>query len=231
MDKKISELIEETSLGVSDYLPIYRGGSNFKMNLKDIIDSLSSITPTSGKLVKYDGTGGVAGSVVTATSSPNYIELDPLIGITMVNSAGAEIQVGIPAEFVSSTWTFPVNNGSHTFISEEYLSDNSISTQGYKLNTGAYTYNTGSFTLSDSDNGKILIKNNSSSSVITIPSGLVNGFSCQIIQNSTGVVSFSGAPGVTLNSYGGLTQIGGQYGSAAIQYVSQNTYVLAGNLA
>lgn len=104
-------------------------------------------------------------------------------------------------------------------------------TEGYCYTTGAYVYNTSNLNLTDSYNGKVIISNNTTGIAYTINSGLSQGFSCQVLQNSTGLITFTGAAGVTLNSYGGLTQIAGRYGSAAVQYVSSESYILAGNLS
>jgi hypothetical protein len=137
---------------------------------------------------------------------------------------------------LGSDYTVITRNGVNYKINlsgaiASYATSNPISSNGYQLNTGAYIYNTTDLTLSSLYNGKVVVSNNGSASVITIASGLPSGFSCQVIQNSSGSLTFTGAAGVSMNSYGGLTQIAGRYGSAAIQYTAANSYVLAGNLA
>ena len=65
-----------------------------------------------------------------------------------------------------------------------------------------------SFTLSSADNNKIILINSSSAITVTVsntsPNILPIGFSCQIIQIGSGIVSFVGS-GVTLNSANGLS--------------------------
>lgn len=102
---------------------------------------------------------------------------------------------------------------------------------GYATLPGAYITSSGSMSLSSSHNGRTIISSNTTGITYTIASGLPVGFSCQIIQTSTGSITFTGAAGVTMNSYGGLTQIAGRYGSAAVQYIGAESYVLAGNLS
>lgn len=106
------------------------------------------------------------------------------------------------------------------------------------LQSAAYTYlssaiitNSGNLTLDSSYNGKMILSNNASAITYTVPLDLPNGFSCSVLQNGTGITTFDGASGVSVNSYGGLKQIAGQYGSAYLQWTSSNNYILAGNLS
>lgn len=67
---------------------------------------------------------------------------------------------------------------------------------------------TANFTLTSADNNKIILVNSSSAISITVsnvsPNILPIGFSCQIIQVGTGIVTLVGS-GVTLNSANGLS--------------------------
>jgi hypothetical protein len=102
---------------------------------------------------------------------------------------------------------------------------------GYRYTSGAVVTNTGNLTLDNTYNGKIILSDNTTSIAYTVASGLSAGFSCSVLQNGTGITTFTGASGVSLNSYGSLRQIAGQYGSAYLQWVSSNSYILAGNLS
>jgi hypothetical protein len=67
---------------------------------------------------------------------------------------------------------------------------------------------TASFTLNAADNNKIFLITSSSAVTVTVstasPNILPVGFSCQIIQGSTGAITLAGS-GITLNSANGLT--------------------------
>ena len=67
---------------------------------------------------------------------------------------------------------------------------------------------TASFTLNAADNNKIFLITSSSAVTLTVSSASPNilpvGFSCQIIQGSTGAITLAGS-GITLNSANGLT--------------------------
>jgi hypothetical protein len=83
-------------------------------------------------------------------------------------------------------------------------------------------------TLSNSDNGKVIVCSNSAQITVTIPSGLTSGFGCTIVQNGTGVVSIEGS-GATVSGFGDKTATAGQYGSINVYNVGTNAYVLEGD--
>lgn len=61
------------------------------------------------------------------------------------------------------------------------------------------------FSLATTDNNKIFLISSASTITITVPNTLPVGFSCQIIQGSTGQLVFAAGTGVTLNSANGLS--------------------------
>ena len=87
---------------------------------------------------------------------------------------------------------------------------------------------TTSRTLSDSDNGKVIVCSNSAATTLTIPSGLTSGFGCTVVQNGTGVVTIEGS-GATVYGFGNKTATAGQYGSINVYNVGTNAYVLEGD--
>lgn len=85
------------------------------------------------------------------------------------------------------------------------------------------------YTLVAADNGKIVTCNNAAAITVTVPSGLGAGFTCTVVQLGAGQVSFT-TSGTTINSYGSLTSLSGQYAAASLVAYSANTFVLSGNL-
>lgn len=228
MSSKISELSTET-LGVNDFAPISRGGANYKVNLSEIISSylianssISGNTTDGGKLAQY-GTFGILRASSFATTNGGWFIIG---GATNVGNIQEH-----PTDPFTETRDFYLPNENGTIATREYFQNNVTSSPGYAYNTGAYVYNTGNLVLSNSYNGKVIVSNNTTNISYTIASGLISGFSCQVIQNNTGIITFTGAAGTSMNSYGGLTQIAGRYGSAAIQWTAGDTYVIAGNLS
>lgn len=87
--------------------------------------------------------------------------------------------------------------------------------------------NTG-FTLANSDNGKIITINSSSSSTITVPS-LTVGFNCMIVQKGSGQITLA-ASGVTINNRYGFTKTAGQYSMITLVCIASGVYIASGDM-
>ena len=83
-------------------------------------------------------------------------------------------------------------------------------------------------TLSDSDNGKIIVCSNASDVTITLPNGLTSGFNCTLVQQGTGVVKVFVSGSATLYGYNSNNATAGQYASVNIYPIGTDTYVLDG---
>lgn len=88
-------------------------------------------------------------------------------------------------------------------------------------------------TLSNSDNGKVIVCSNSSAVTITIPSGLTAGFYCKLVQLGTGKVTILAGSGATIQNYipsgsAAYNSTAGQYAAIEIVTTSSNNYILAG---
>ena len=121
-------------------------------------------------------------SLTSATD--NSTILTPATGLLIYNTATA----GTIPNNVSPGYYY-WNGNSWVKISGGTILDNSKSS---------------SFTLTASDNNKLFIISASSAVTVTVPSNLPLGFNCQIIQGSSGLITISGASGVTLNGANGL---------------------------
>ena len=90
-----------------------------------------------------------------------------------------------------------------------------------------------SFTLSSADNNKIILINSTSAITVTVsntsPNNLPVGFSCQIIQINTGIVSLVGS-GVTLNSANGLSTRTKNSAIGLVMNSSTNGYVFGDSI-
>jgi len=87
-----------------------------------------------------------------------------------------------------------------------------------------------SFSLSDSDNGTVIVTTATSAINVTVPSSLSASFSCLIVQGGTGQLTFV-VSGTTINSYNSLTKTAGRYAAASLVRVAANTFILSGQLA
>lgn len=100
----------------------------------------------------------------------------------------------------------------------------------YRANSIKFIFNGYSnYTLSVSDQGKMLISENSMT--ITVPQMRVQvGTQIDIINGGTSV-DFIAGPGVTINSNQGSTSLADQYTAASLIYIQPDTWVLIGKLS
>ncbi len=85
------------------------------------------------------------------------------------------------------------------------------------------------YTLVAGDNGKTVTLNNAAAIVLTVPTGLGQGFRCTLLQVGAGQVTIT-ASGTTLNSLSGNIKIAGQYGVGGLLATASNIFALAGDL-
>ena len=88
---------------------------------------------------------------------------------------------------------------------------------------------TADYTLTTSDNGRVIVINNTSNNVICVPTGLDVGYSVMLIQTNTGKTTVSGT-GVTINSFCGLSALAGCNAGASLFSYGTNIYNLNGTL-
>lgn len=85
------------------------------------------------------------------------------------------------------------------------------------------------YTIVSDDNGKMVVMSASGSNIITLPTGLANGFKCTVLQQG-GVITFTAASGVTIRSAFNYKRSQTQWGVVTITCLGSNTYSLSGNL-
>jgi len=84
--------------------------------------------------------------------------------------------------------------------------------------------------LAASDNGKIITLNNANAITLTVPSGLLVGFNCMIVQLGSGQVTISGS-GTTITNRSGFTKTGGQNAIATLLSVVSNSFISSGDMS
>ena len=87
---------------------------------------------------------------------------------------------------------------------------------------------TSNYTLTNSDNGEIVIINSSSATTITVPS-LSVGFNCLIVQRGTGQITVSGS-GVTINNRYGFTKTAGQHSIMTLVCIATGVFIVSGDM-
>lgn len=244
-NSKISQLAE-SSLGTGDYFVVSRSGSNYKILGTGIgavgLEGYTDTTLLSGKFFIFDNDGiGYCPTLYSKNINSPYFTVGPsspgsVDTPSQIQFAGSSESYGIiikvnPDVILGTnlrTIYLPDTDG--TFAVADEATD-TLSHAGYRLNYNNYVYNSGDLALSASHNGKTIVSTNTTGIIYTVASGLATGYSCSIVQYGTGLVTITGAAGISVNSYGGLTSIAGRYGSAYVNWMQNNSYLLAGNLA
>ena len=92
---------------------------------------------------------------------------------------------------------------------------------------------TANYTLLASDNNSIVSMNNGAVAVtITVPTGLVAGYQCTIIQLGTGNVVIAPAAGMTrVSRVVGRTRVVAQFGIAGVTLYNTTNFILSGDTA
>jgi hypothetical protein len=229
MSSKTSQLPEST-IGNNDYFRVARSGSNFKLSPTGMGAYGNEGGSTSGRFVRFFGDGEIRPySVYSSVLSAD------MVSVGLENPGGLSIYQGnnsvdiFAPSLTASRLVYLADKDGYISIAD--ASTDAVQHGAYQYNYSNYIYNSGNLSLSSAHNGKTIISTNTTGITYTVASGLSTGYSCSLVQYGTGLVSITGAAGISVNSYGGLTNIAGQYGSAYVSWVQNNSYLLAGNLA
>jgi hypothetical protein len=85
------------------------------------------------------------------------------------------------------------------------------------------------YTLTSSENGKVVVVNESSTAYITVPQSLGSGFNCTIVQQGTGKVVLEAGTGASVAGYDlGVATIG-QYGVIDLVPIATDSYYVTGD--
>lgn len=187
---------------------------------------------------------GAIGIKAGATQGTISADGSGKIYINSTNSAGAalygnSILLNGTFSFSGVTASYPMLKRSGTALQVRLADDSAYAplaastitaNEAFVITSAAINAQTGTtYTLLSSDNGKIITLTNASAITLTVPASLPVGFSCQIIQGGAGQVTFSPSS-TTINSYGSLLSLAGQYASASLISNTTDVFVLAGNL-
>lgn len=86
------------------------------------------------------------------------------------------------------------------------------------------------YTLTSNDNGRTIVITNTGTVTVTLPTGLVDGFRCNVVyQSTTGSLTFAAAGGVT--RFAIFNYYRAQYnGTVTIVSLGSNRFAIAGNI-
>ena len=202
-NKKITELTEETSPVGADLLPLVDDVAGTPTTKKVTVTNLMTLAPVQTADISGFATQVSLGNHASLTSSVHGISA---FGATLVDDADAataRTTLGLGTAATSASTDF-----SPAFYS-------------------TVTESTTARTVSDSDNGKVIVCTSSSDVTITLPNTLTAGFGCTVIQSGTGQVTIAAGAGSTLSSYAG-TSTKGRYATLQIIPIGTNAYIVDG---
>jgi hypothetical protein len=98
------------------------------------------------------------------------------------------------------------------------------------VNSGSVVAGTTAYTLTQADNGKVIHCTNTGAANITIPSGLIAGFNCMIVQMGTGVITIVQGSSTSVFNRANYNKSGGQYAVVTIVSPASNVFVTGGDM-
>jgi len=203
-NKKITELTELTSPAGTDLFAIVDDTDT--TTKKVTVTNLMTQAPVQAAHISGLATQVSLGNHEALTSSVHGISA---FGATLVDDAdasAARTTLGLGTAATSASTDF-----SPSFFS-------------------TVSETTTSRTLSNSDNGKIIVFTNSSSIDVTIPDTLTSGFSCTLVQSGAGQVTVAASGSASVFGYGGNLSTVGQYAALNIIPTGSNAYLVEGDL-
>ena len=233
-NKKISQLDPlGTAPAGTDILPItdVSGTPTTKSVTVANLHSGLQAEPTEGAFVDGDKTkldGIEAGADVT--DATNVTAAGALMDSEVTNLA--QVKAFDSADYATAAQGTLADSALQSLsagaLSDFDFDDNAI--KGFSAEVP--TEKTADHTLTNDDNGTVVVMNSGSAIKVIVPSGLATGFNCSVIQKGAGQVEFDNNSGAsTINNRQSHTKINNQYGVASIVAYAADTFVLAGDTA
>ena len=97
------------------------------------------------------------------------------------------------------------------------------------ITTPTFTGTPLGYTLTASDNGKVIVVNESNNAYITVPQSLGSGFNCTVVQKGIGTVVLQQGTGVTVTGISSKVATAGQYGVMDLVPVATDVYYVTGD--
>lgn len=101
--------------------------------------------------------------------------------------------------------------------------------QSLSITTPTFSGTPPSFTLTASENGKVIVVDQSLTAYITIPTSLGSGFNCEVVQKGVGRVVILAGTGVSAFGYNSGVATIGQYGVIKIVPIGTDNYYITGD--
>lgn len=190
-----------------------------------IVIPANAVTLTSGMITDTRYLASYCGTVNAERTALAALQAEYEEKIAVLESTGIPIHASTHAAGGADAVS-PSSIGAASLVSGKVKAS--------EASSAIATY-TASHTLALADAGKLLLEDSTNAIVVTIPLNVFPvGAEIEICWWNTGAVSVAAGSGVTLCSLEGnwaSRNISGRYGVAALKYISDNVWLLAGALA
>lgn len=178
-----------------------------------ILDSISNASVISGTLL-YGNSSGLFSTINISNTSKNLLSQE--------TTALQRTFLGLGTISTYGTGDFARISGDNFFNGNQYLGDGSLSRFSAALNI----QNTNNYTITQSDNGRILLLDYDASFInVSFSNNITTGFNCLVVQLNSGQVRFSGT---VANRYSHKNLVG-QYSIGTLLKVANNVIILSGD--
>lgn len=192
-----------TGLNIGQYTQAY----------SPILDSISRANIISGTLL-YGTSSGLFSTINISNASKNLLSQE--------TTALQRTFLGLGTISTYSTGDFARISGDNFLNGNQYLGDGSLSRFSAALNI----QNTNTYTITQSDNGRIVVLDYNSSFInVSFSNEITTGFNCLVVQLNSGQVRFSGT---IANRYSHKNLVG-QYSIGTLLKVANNVIILSGD--
>lgn len=178
-----------------------------------VLDSIASANIISGTLL-YGNASGLFGTINISNASKNFLSQE--------TTTLQRTFLGLGSIATYNTGDFARISGDNFFNGNQYLGDGSLSRFSASLNI----QNTNNYTVTQSDNGRIIVLNNSDSFInVSFSNEITTGFNCLVVQLNSGQIRFSGT---IANRYNHKNLVG-QYSIGTLLKVANDVIILSGD--
>jgi len=228
-------------VGLQEYIDdridtLLEPGNSIDINYDDQLDSLvvsvtglsigTDIQPFSSGLLNISNLTTISGDYIYATGNQQFTTgRISSAGRALIDDLTASDQrttLGLGSISTFSSGDFASIVGDNNFNGNQSFSDGSLS----RFSAYNNEISSSNYTIRTSDNGKVLVFSANGVVNVSVPSNLVTGFNCLLVQTGNGQVRLNGT---NLVNRIGHTKLVGQYSVATLVKPTTNLTILSGD--
>ncbi len=161
------------------------------------------------------------------------------IGLVIKNTTGSSVKTSdymqVKDEYnatllkIDKSGSITAPSITASLLQSNLVGTSSLYSDDYLLSGSYVSIITGSSTLTSAQNGKFVVVNSGSKVVVTVPSGLSQGFACSLYQSGSGQAVVTGS-GVNIRNRASLSASNNQYSVLTLLQIDSNNYIVQGDV-